>query len=311
VASVDIATGVLRFKHPLSRDYTLAQLNWAAEVAEDFAMPAPGSAVKVRVRSGEGFFVPAAKATISVGDNIFTVDRSSADFLSLANCAPGNAPRGTVIAAGTKIGKSRSVLKLTRSVRNFRCEALQIVGRRKCLNLSNSYDTAFADCLFVRDTRDGGFTGGVTIDGDGGRFARFDRCTIAARPSAGMQFARSFGNVTFAGCHFIDANVAFTEFNFDCEVSRCTFDVKGSKDLTSVIIAGKSCGGLRFLDNRIRATGIASVFDTQIDIHSQKHAGDGDILVRGNTIEAIEVEQILPLAGAERLAIEANEVTLP
>lgn len=308
VAAIDPATSSLVLKHPLSRNYSLANLNWAGEIAEDFEMPAPGRAVRVKARTGDGFALPSRKATVSVGDNLFTVDRAEGGQLSLANCAPGNAPRGTRILAGTKIAKSRSILKLTRSTRDFRCEKLQIVGNRKSLNLSNSYDTAFADCVFVRDARNGAFTGGVTIDGDGGRFARFERCTIEARPAAGMQFARSFGGVTFADCHFIDANAAFTEFNFDCEVTRCTFDVKGSEELTTVIVAGKSCGGLRFTDNRIRAIGVAAIFDNSRDIQAQKQSGDGGILIRGNIIQTSKVSRVFPLAKSERFAIEDNSV---
>lgn len=297
--------GGLRFVHPLSRDYTLEQVNWAAEVAEDFVMPRRGSAVRVTVHSGEGAFVPPVKATVSIGENVFCVDRATAKSFSLANCGPANAPRGTRIPAGAKIAKARTVLKVTKTSRHFRCEGLQIVGRRKCLNLSNSYDVAFTDCIFVRDLRDGSFQGGVTIDGDGGRFARFERCRIEALPAAGMQFARSFGGVRFHDCSFVNTHIAFTEFNFDCEVSHSRFDLTGNAGLGSVIVAGKSCGDLRFVNNRIHAPGMTSVFDTVSDLHSPKHPGDGEILIRENTIEApATLESQVALSPSERLAIK-------
>jgi hypothetical protein len=308
VASVD-ASGRLRFKHPLARNYTLAELNWAAEVGADFEMPREHRSVRVALRAGPGHYPPPRDATVTIAGNIFHVVDSSRTRLRLSNPGRGNTPPGTVIPAGAKIGKSRSVIKLTKSVRHFRCENLQIVGRRKILNLSNSYDVTFADCAFVRDARGSRFTGGLTIDGDGGRFARFERCRFTAIPPAGMQFARSFGGVTFDGCTFSDTNVAFTEFNFGCRVTGCTFDVHGGPALHNVIIAGKSCGDLRFLDNRIRARGVTAVFDAQSDIQSQKHGDGGDVIVRGNTIEAIGVAHVFHAGATGHFALSENRLT--
>lgn len=302
------ADGRVNFKYPLSRDYTLTRFNWANEVARDFKLPRAGRTVTVEVRSGEGYFRPSAGTTITLGENIFRVKSAKGTSLRLENTGPGNEPEDTMILAGTKIGKARSLIKLTRSSRNFRCERLQIVGRRKVVNLSNSYDAAFSDCTFRRDLRDGKFSGGLTIDGDGGRFARFDRCTIIAEPAAGMQFARSFGNVVFADCRFTDANVAFTEFNFNCEVTGSTFEVTGTRHLTNVVVAGKSCGDLRFLNNRIHATSVERIFDTYSDIHSQKHGSEGDVVVQGNTIETQKGVHVFTFPRAKHVTVENNTV---
>lgn len=314
VARAD-ASGRLYLKHPLSRDYTLARFNWAGQTVADFKMPAPNRTVKVQLRTGEGFFIPPRRATITIGTDVFRVEhvgrkrRGQPVVVRLWNPGRANSAPGTLIPAGSRTGKSRTVLKLTRSVRNFRCENLKVVGRRKALVISNTYHTAFADCVFVRDLREGGFKGGLTIDGDGGRFARFDRCRIVALPPAGMQFARSFGGVVFAGCTFDDANAAFTEFNFDCEVSRCTFEVEGTRHLTNVIVAGKSCGDLRILDNRIRARGVQVVFDTHSDIQSQKHGSEGDFIVRGNAILTENVPRLFTHPRFDRLLLEDNRIT--
>ena len=302
------STGSVRLKFPLSRDYTLSRVNWAGETATDFVLPGKGRAVVVALRTGEGFFTPPAKATVTIDENIFRVANSAPGRLRLAD-EGANAPRGTVIRAGSKLAKSRTIIKVTRTVRNFRCANLKIIGRRKVLNLSNTYDSAFTDCAFVREPAGSGFKGGLTIDGDGGRFAKFERCTITADPPAGMQFARSFGNVVFSDCTFKNTNVAFTEFNFDCEVSHCSFDVRGSSGLTSVIIAGKSCANLRFIDNRIHASGVSNILDTHSDIQSQKHGSEGEVIVRDNNIDAEGVAQIFPATKPQRMAIENNRVT--
>ncbi len=304
--------GRLRLKYPFARDYTLAAFNWAAETAAPFVLPGRGRSVRVRLRPGG--FVPPPRTIVSIGENVFAVQRAlgnpfAGPAVTLGDDGPANAPAGTVVPAGARLGRARTLLRLTESTRNFRCENLRIVGHRKALDLSNTYQTALADCTLVRDLRAGGFRGGLTIDGDGGRFARFERCRIVARPPVGMQFARSFGDVVFSGCTFVDTNVAFTEFAFDCEVTRCTFQVRGGPDLTSVVIAGKSCGDVRILDNEIHASGVRAVFDGWSDIQSQKHGGGGETVVRGNSIETDHGTHVFTLPPSAGLAIEDNRVT--
>lgn len=306
--------GQLHLKCPLARDYTLDRFNWAAETKAPFKMPSPGGRVGVKLATGTGHYVPAVGNTISIGTNLFRVakvfkkDGPDTASVVLEYFGRGETSPKTEIPAGARVGKARSVVRLTQTTRDFRCENLQIVGRRKALSISNTYDCVFADCIFVRDARDSRFKGGLTIDGDGGRFARFERCKIIGEPSAPMQFARSFGNVVFTGCRFVNANVAFTEFNFDCEVTRCQFDVVGGHGLNSVVIAGKSCGNLRFVDNQIRATKVTAIFDTHSDIQSQKHGSEGDVLIRGNTIETTVGLQVFPSANPDRFAVEDNRV---
>jgi hypothetical protein len=313
VASVD-PDGQLQFKYPLARDYTLEKFNGASVTKAPFKMPGADDVVGVKLSSEAGNFVPAVGNTISIGTDLFRVtkvfkkDGTGTASVVLEYFGRGDTSAKTEIPTGTPIGKSRAVVRVTKTTRDFRCENLQIVGRRKALSISNTYECVFADCIFVRNARDRRFKGGLTIDGDGGRFARFERCKIIAEPSAGMQFARSFGNVVFTGCTFSNSNVAFTEFNFDCEVTRCRFDVVGGHGLNSVVIAGKSCGNLRFIDNQIRATKVTAIFDTHSDIQSQKHGSEGDVLIRGNTIETTAGLQVFPSTKSERFAVEDNRV---
>jgi hypothetical protein len=300
--------GRIHLKHPLSRDYTLTRLNWAAEVARDFKMPRAGGTVTMEVKSGEGYFLPGVGAAVTVGNDLFRVQEVKHTTLRLANLGRGNSPRDTLIASGTKIGKARSVIIVTRTTRNFRCERVQIVGHRKVLNLSNSYESVFVDCRFTRDNTAGKFKGGLTIDGDGGRFARFERCSLDADPPAGMQFARSFGGVRFTDCRFQNANVAFTEFCFDAVVENCEFEVRGTRQLTNVIIAGNSCGDLTFRHNRIRAQDVAMIFDPVSDIHSQKHGGGGTIVVADNEIECSSQVRVFGFPKSSRISLERNRV---
>ncbi len=276
--------GDLVLRHPLARDYTLPAFNWAAETAEPFEVPPPGRAGVVRLRTGEGFFDLPKSGVVTVGETLLEIVRREGDTVGFRNPGGANPAAGTVLPAGTKIGKSRSVIKLTRTTRDFRAEGLRIIGRRKALNLANSYESVFVDCDFVRQP-DASVQGGLTIDGDGGRFAEFRRCTVRGSVPCGMQFARSFGNITFADCTFAATNVVFSEFCFAGVVERCTLAVPAA--LGRAVIVGRSCGDLRIENNRIIVSGGAlTVFDAPCDIHSQKLDAPGRLVLRNNRITA-------------------------
>lgn len=312
--------GDLVFVHPLSRDYTLPSFNWANETAEPITLPKPGKTVTVRVRTGEGFFELPKSGAITVGEALLGIIRRDGDSITLRNPAlrvssggagstpakkspvemagvkPApphevassfgfNPPPGTVLPAGTKIGKSRSIIKVTRTTRNFRAEGLRVFGRRKALNLSNSYASFFLDCDFVRRPDATTPSGGLTIDGDGGRFTEFRRCSIRGAVPAPMQFARSFGAITFTDCTFINTNIVFSEFCFAATAEQNRLQVPAA--LGSVFIVGRSCGDLRIEDNHIVVTGGAlTIFDATTDIASQKLDAPGRLVLRDNRIVA-------------------------
>jgi hypothetical protein len=300
----------LVFKLPFARDYTLAAINDAGRLAQAFTLPARDRTVRAEFVVGEGNLRPGAGEVVSIGADVFRVERTAGGTAAiLRNLGRANAPPGTRLAAGTKVAKERAILILTRSTRDFRCEGLTVVGRRKALTISNSYRSEFLDCVFERRPGDARVSGGLTIDGDDGRFARFVRCTVRAEPAVGMQFARSFGNAVFEDCTFVDTNVAFTEFNFDCAVSGSRFDVTGTGALRNAIIVGKSCDGLRVVDNRIRARGVAAVFDGLMDIQSYRHGGGRPGVIERNVIEVSPGTRVFGLAAAQRITREANTVT--
>ncbi len=295
VAAID-ETGLLQFKHPLARDYSLGCVNWAGTVAADFTMPKNQRMVSIATSSGPGNFQPATGEAITVDGQLFEVVVSGKTSLQLKNVGRGNAAPGTKVPGGAKIAKSRAVIRLTQSTRGFRAEKIQFVGHRKVLNLSNSYDSEFVECRFVRQPADAGDAkSGLTIDGDGGRGARFVRCSLQASPPWGMQFARSFGEVSFDDCSFEDANVAFTEFAFDCEVRNCRFNFHGPTP-EAVVILGKSGGDFRITHNQIHAENAGFIFDSHLDIQSQKHRGEGGFVIRDNTVAATGKTQVFRLS---------------
>jgi hypothetical protein len=279
------AEGDLVLKHPLARDYTLASLNWANETAAPLTLPKPGKTVSVRVRTGEGFFELPPSGVLTIGEALLEIVVRSKDSVTLRNPGLGNPPPGTILPAGTKIAKSRAVIRVTRTTRDFSAQGLRVFGRRKALNVSNSYESLFIDCDFVRRPDSTTPVGGLTIDGDGGRFAEFRRCTIRGTVPCGMQFARSFGNATFSDCTFVATNVVFSEFCFAGVLERSRLQVPAV--LGSAVIVGRSCGDLRIEENQIVVTGSAlTVFDSGTDIHAQKHDAAGSLVLRDNRIVA-------------------------
>ncbi len=309
VAGVDDA-GFLRLRHPLARDYTLARLAWAGEVATPFALPAEQQMTLVAIRTGEGYFSPKTGDAISIGGELLAVAGVTGDRLSVRNPGRANQPAGTVIAAGTRIAKARGVIGLTQTTRDFRAEALTIIGRRKVVVVSNSYGSVFRDCVLIRDPEGVDMNGGLTIDGDDGRWARFERCTLRAAPPWPMQFARSFGGVVFSGCVFADANVGFTEFNFDCEVRDSVFLFRGGWP-PAVVVVGKSCGDLRIIENRIFADHAAAVFSGHQDIQSQKINADGYTLIGNNTIQVVGNTPVFSFPASRPPLLTGNHIANP
>ncbi len=297
--------GDLLLKHPLARDYTIGALNWAAETAEAFALPAPGRTARVRLRTGEGFAEVPKAGAISVGETLLEIVRRGAGSVTLRTPSGPPTPPGTVLPAGTKIAKSRSVIRLTRSTRGFAAQGLRVFGRRKALNLSNSYRTTFTDCDFVRRPDSATPPGGLTIDGDGGRFATFTRCTIRGTEAAPMQFARSFGDIVFENCTFVATNVVFSEFCFGGVLRRSRLQTPAT--LGSAVIVGRSCGDLRVEENEIVVTGGSlTVFDATSDIHSQKLDAPGRLVIRGNRIVAPARPRVFLLRHDRTAQIEGN-----
>lgn len=308
IAALD-PDGRVHLRQPLARDYTLANLEWAGEVAADFTMPEIHRSVPIQLRRAPGYFRPHTNTTVSVGDNLLRIERSGLVVPHFENPGRGNAARGTVIPAGTKIAVARALIKIPGAVRHFRAEGLQIVGRHLVVSLANCYDAAFVDCTFVRDTRTALLHGGLTVDGDGGRFARFERCRFEGRPAGTVQFARSFGNVSLTDCTLVETDLALMDFAFAGEIARCTFELHGSNEMKDVVAVGRSCGDLEFTGNRIHASDMPTVFASVADVTERIHSGAGHVLVRGNTIDTARVPAVFAPAQPERFQIEANVVT--
>ncbi len=303
--------GDVRLKHPLARDYTLSSLAWANELAEPLTLPNPGRTVTVAVRSGEGFHELPKSGLVTVGEALLevvsrntgtvtlrnptrspragggAVTAPAADATAAAPAEPGlgfNPPPGTVLPAGTKIGKSRALLKLTRTTRGFHLQGVRVFGRRKALNISNSYESSFLDCDFVRQP-DAAVRGGLSLDADDGRFADFRRCTFRGTEACNSQVARSFGNASFTDCTFVATNVVFSEFSFGGTLQRSRIQAPAS--LGNAVVVGFSCGDLLVADNHIVvADGPLNIFDAQTDIHSQKRNAPGLVTIRDNRVTA-------------------------
>jgi hypothetical protein len=296
--------------HPLARDYRLSSANWAGKVGAPFDVPAPGSSVDVPFSRDAGCFIPPPGESVTIGGHSFRVDSvGHAGRVRLTNADHGKAVLGGHIEAGSVVSKERGLVVLVASTRGFQCERLTIRGRRKALDISNSYESSFIDCTIERKPDGVRVSGGIVIDGDDGRFATFTRCAIQADPPCGMQFARSFGDVTFNQCHFVNADAAFTEFSFNCSVVDSTFDMSGSPRFKDVVIVGWSCGSVRLMRDTIRARGVDAVFDARSDIQSARHRSEGEMLIADCTVVAEDTGAVFLLDARAPVKISGNSVT--
>jgi hypothetical protein len=302
--------GIVELAHPLARDYRLASANWAGMLGAPLVMPPVGSAADAVFSKGPGCFIPAPGDTVSVAGQSFRVESAGRDSpVKLVNLGHGNLPAGVRLESGSLVARERGLIVLSGSTRDFRCEGLTIRGRRKALDLSNSYGSSFVDCTIERRPAEARVSGGIVIDGDDGRFATFSRCTVRADPPCGMQFARSFGDVSFNDCHFINADAAFTEFCFNCSVTDSSFDVSGRPRFRDVIIMGGSCGNIRLVGNTIQARAVDAVFDSRTDIQSYKHRSEGDFVVSDNRVVAEDTGAIFLLDSRAPVTLRGNQVS--
>jgi hypothetical protein len=305
-----VNAGEIELVHPLARDYRLSAANWAGRVEAPFDIPAPESSVEVTFSRDAGCFIPPPGESVTIGGHSFRVDSVGHDGRArLANADRAKAALGGHVEAGSVVAKERGLVVLASSTRGFRCERLTIRGRRKALDVSNSYESAFTDCTIERKPDGARVSGGIVIDGDDGRFATFSRCVIQAEPPCGMQFARSFGDVTFNECHFVNADAAFTEFSFNCSVVDSTFEMSGRPRFKDVVIVGWSCGDIRLVRDTIRARGVDAVFDARSDIQSARHRSEGEMLIADCTVEAEDTGTVFLLDSRAPVKLSGNSVT--
>lgn|GEM_PF-2382702 len=291
--------GDLVLKHPLARDYTLAALAWAGETAEPLTIPQPGKTISVRLRTGAGLAQVPASGALTVGEALFEIVRNSADSVTLrnpardtANHSPSgsnaglgiNPPPGTVLPAGTRIAKSRAVIRVTRTTRDFTAAGLRIFGRCTALDLSNSYGSTFTDCDFVRQPATTSTpTGGLTLLGRTGRFAEFSRCSFRTQQPVPTRIEHSFGSLTFTGCTFVSTNIVLSDFSFAVALTGC--DLQTPSPLGASIRFSRSVGDLRVEDSKIIVTGgTLTVFDATEPMSPQPQPRPARLILRDNRI---------------------------
>jgi hypothetical protein len=295
--------------HPLARDYRLSAANWAGRVMAPFDVPASGSSVDATFSRDAGCFIPPPGESVTIGSHSFRVDSVGHDGrVRLSNADQGKVALASHIEAGSVVAKARGLVVLAASTRGFRCERLTIRGRRKALDISNSYESSFSDCTIERRPDGAPVSGGIVIDGDDGRFATFSRCTIQADPPCGMQFARSFGDVAFNECHFVNADAAFTEFSFNCSVADSTFEMSGRPRFKDVVIVGWSCGNVRLVRDKITARGVDAVFDARSDIQSARHRSEGEMLITDCAVQADDTSAVFLLDSRAPVKMSGNTV---
>lgn len=155
---------------------------------------------------------------------------------------------------------ARAVLRVEGATRGFSASGLRIYGRLTALDLSNSYESTFADCDFVRQPAAAALEG-LTLDACNGRFAEFRRCFFRTQQPAPTRVARSFGDITFTDCTFVGTAIAVHDFSFGVVLTGC--DLQTPSPLGAAFRFDRAIGDLRVEDCRIVVTGgTLAVFET-------------------------------------------------
>lgn len=272
-------------KDNLSRDYTAARGSWAATVAQSFVMPDSGQTVTVTL-TGEVPSVTNAYG-ISINNNLFQVTATTATTATITNMGKGNAASGTVINAGAAVMKGREVIIASSVVHDVTVENMTVIGRRKALNVSNSYNTTFKNVHFKwLPASDGG---GWTIDGDDGKYATLDHCIVEAPFFWQSQLARSFTGFEAINTTFHNASIDFTEFATG-EIANCTFEEGMEIDSVErlpnspAITIGASSANINIHHNTFRLSNRIAAISNQPDIQTYVGQSGNGITLDNNTI---------------------------
>jgi len=197
-----------------------------------------------------------ADALVFIAGGLTGPERDRGELNEVAATTPSGE---LVLAHPIACDGARAVLRVEGATRGFSASGLRIYGRLNALDLSNSYESTFADCDFVRQPA-AAAPEGLTLDACRGRFAEFRRCSFRTQQPAPTRIARSFGDIAFTDCTFVGTAIAVHDFSFGAVLTGC--DLQTPSPLGASFRFDRAVGDLRIENCRIVVTGgTLSVFE--------------------------------------------------
>ena len=177
---------------------------------------------------------------------------------------------------------ARAVLRVEGTTRGFSASGLRIYGRLTALDLSNSYESTFTDCDFVRQPA-AATQEGLTLNACRGRFASFYRCSFRTQQPAPTRIAHSFGDITFTACTFVGTAIAMHDFSFGVALAGCALQTPSP--LGAAFRFDRAVGDLRVENCKIIVTGgTLSVFEATDAVLPLAQVRPARLILRDNRI---------------------------
>jgi len=310
----------------LLNDYGTDVATWNALIEEDFT-PAPVGVefdIQVRVLKDDG--EPGALRGISIGNDLYEFLNSTSTNVETDGKPNSNTvytwtvrsvrnTNGTdLVQANTKVYKQRVIIKTPETSYGNIIENLTVKAAGDTINLSNSMNTEIRNVTMLR-TR----AGGLWMDGDDGRDARFRNCKMQSEVLKFSQPARSFAEMSFRDCEFIQSTVGFTEFCKNCEIIGCNFSAFRLNDEddqdpryqytdTPAISLGWTTSNIRIERNTIHGDNVSVLIDTFPDINGYRAAWRGAMTIKDNHLYGNNTEYIIRTGQLGNAEISGNKM---
>lgn len=212
----------LFLKDKLSGAYSVDSVPYNSILSTRFIMPEIGQSVIAYIN-------PASEnilwRLISIGDNVFyVIDYSLINkTVTVVNIGRGNAVKGQVVPALSKVMKARVIL-LWKHTQDLKINDLTITGQQnRVLRLDNSYGVELNN---VKVTRSSPIRDGYVYTTDFCRNIKFNNCIFESLiAGSASQISRSAGDISFFKCRFIDTRTDCSEYSFNLKFDSCIFDM--------------------------------------------------------------------------------------
>ena len=292
----------LFFKYNFSRDYTTARSSWNGTLTAAFSPPAVNATAVAQIDIPP---LMGGNVAISLGNDLYQVTAVSGNNVTLRNLGKGN---GTaVIPAGTRVYKARAIYLTPSAAYNTTVEDMTIDGHRNGLVVSNSVKSYFNRIRLV--SHNGLTSGGLWLDGDGGRDMILHNSEVYSDGVRTSQMARSFGDIKFKSTKFFQSTLDFSEFNYNFDVEDCDIHLHKINNVTlnSAINIGISTTNGRIFKNRIFISDASSVI-TASDILGFKASSRAAMVISNNIIYADRCTLGISVYGPGTVSIEDNTI---
>lgn len=290
-------------KYHFSKDYTAARSSYYGVLAADFTPPAVNATAVAQITNPPG---AGSNVAISLGNDLYQVTAVSGTNVTLRNLGKGNG--AAVIPSGTKVYKARAIYLTPSTAYNTLVEDMTIEGHRKSLVVANSVKSYFNRVRAVY--HNGAATGGIWLDGDGGRDFIMENSEVYSDVVKQSQWARSFGDIKFKTTKFFQSGLEFSEFNYNFDVEDCDIHLHKTDDTATVpsaINIGQSTSNGRIYKNRIFVSNLGNVI-TATDIQGFRASSRASMLVSKNIIYANNCGSAIAITSPGTVLIEDNSI---